>query len=256
MDISLRERTVVILGSAGPTLQNVVMGLAQEGADVALIDPEGRKMERFCQNVTDQREINAKFGRAGVFPFELGNLSSLKDALGKAAQTFGGIEIYIDALGTNTPSPFSVGGDGSSAVETAVQNNLMLSLKATEIASGFLKTRKRGRIIYLMNDSLQKGLPADALAAAARTGLVAFAKALSRQMQEFSTTVNCLSLALSEEYLMGHLPEASSIKEALEKVRAVDTGAKITEPEKVMQTLLFLCGSTGASMTGQHLTLN
>src|SRR5438105_8784774 len=83
VDLNLHQRTVVILGPIGPTIQNLVMNLSQHGADIALIDAEAAKMQKFCQAVTDQREMNEKFGRATAIPVQWDNLSSLKDAIGK-----------------------------------------------------------------------------------------------------------------------------------------------------------------------------
>jgi 3-oxoacyl-[acyl-carrier protein] reductase len=255
MDLNLRERTVVILGPLGPTLQNLVMGLTQNGADVALVDAEADKMQKFCTAVSDQREVNPKNGRAGVFPVQWDQPGSLKDALGKAAQTFGSIDVYIDAMMASKPSPFQVGAENTE-IDSLIQKNLTISLKTTEYAAGFLKSRKRGRIVYLLQDSMNRGLAVDAIATAARTGLIAFSKSLARQLQEFNVTVNCLSLGLTEEYLLGHFPDSPSIKEAQEKMKSVDPLIRITEPEKIANSLLYLCSSSGAAVTGQHIVLS
>jgi 2-hydroxycyclohexanecarboxyl-CoA dehydrogenase len=255
MDLNLRERTAVILGPVGPTIQNLVMALCQQGADVALIDSTADKMQRFCTNVSDQREMNEKFGRATAIQAQWNNPASVKDAIGKAAQTFGSIDIYIDAMSEIKSSPFEVGAENPE-LENLVHQNLTVSLKATEYIASFLKGRKRGRIVYLLQDSMNRGLFIDATAAAARTGLLAFSKALSRQLQDVNVTVNCLSLGLTEEYLLGHFPEATSIKDAHEKMKAIDPLIRITEPEKIANSLLYLCSPLGAAVTGQHLVLS
>jgi NAD(P)-dependent dehydrogenase (short-subunit alcohol dehydrogenase family) len=259
MEASLRERSVVILGAVGATLQNITMGLTQAGADVALVDSDADKMSKFCENVSAQKAANSKFGRAGAFKYEKNNSSSLREALGKAAQTFGGFEIFIDANLENRPTPFFIGDGGASenALSEILQTQLLTSLQATEFVAAFLKTRKRGRIVYLLNDSTTRSLPVDALGTVTRMGLVPFAKTLSKQMAEFHVTVNCLSLSLTEEYLLGHFPETSSLKEAQEKMKAIDPGSlRITEPDKICQSLVYLCGSAGAAVTGQHIVLS
>lgn len=255
MDLNLRERTVVIMGPTGPTLQNLVMALTSHGADVALIDTDAARMQRFCTSVTDQREVNPKFGRAAAFPVDFNAPGALKDAIGKAAQTFGSIDIFIDAMASHQPTPFKVGEDDP-ALDSIVAQNLTVSLRATEYASGFLKGRKRGRIIYVLQDAMNRGLTVDATAAAARTGLLAFSRALARQLQEFNVTVNCVSFGLTEEYLLGHFPESPSIKEAQEKMKGIDPLFRISEPEKIANALVYLCSQSGAAVTGQHLVLS
>lgn len=255
MDLNLHQRTVVILGPVGPTIQNLVMTLTQNGADIALIDSQAEKMQKFCSVVTDQREMNEKYGRATAIPVQWENPASLKDALGKAAQTFGSIDIYIDAMSETKPSPMEVGAEFQN-LDSLIHQNLTVSLRATEFVANFLKGRKRGRIVYLLQDSMNRGLPVDAVATAARTGLIAFARTLARQLQEVNVTVNCLSLGLTEEYLLGHFPGSPSIKDAHEKMKAMDPVFRITEPDKIANSILYLCSPFGAAVTGQHLVLS
>jgi 2-hydroxycyclohexanecarboxyl-CoA dehydrogenase len=258
MEAILRERSVVILGPVGGTIQNIVMGFTQAGADVALVDVDAAKMVKFCENVSAQKAVNPKFGRAGAFGFEKNNFSSLRDALGKAAQTFGGFEIFIDANMENKPTPFAIGGGGASenSFEQIIDTNLTTSLRATEFVASFLKSRKRGRIVYLLNDASNRSLPIDALGTATRMGLVPFAKTLAKQLAEFNVTVNCLSLSLTEEYLLGHFPETKSLKEAQEHMKVIEPASgRITEPDKICQSLIYFCGPAGAAVSGQHIVL-
>lgn len=251
MDLNLRERTVVILGPLTSTVQNLVMSITQQGADVALIDANADKAQRFCTNVSDQREVNPKFGRAGCFKVDFQNAASIKEAISQAAQTFGSIDIYIDAMIGNEITPFT----DTSDFDQGYQTQLRPSLIATQVAVHFLKGRKRGRIVYLLNDSFRKANPQDALSTVFRTGLLEFAKTLSRQVAEFNITVNTFSIGLTEEYLLGHFPETSSIKEAQEKAKATDSQIKITEPEKISNSILFLISQSGAAINGQHISL-
>ena len=255
MDLNLSQRTIVILGPVKATLQNLVMSLAQEGADIGLVDTSADQLQRFCQNINDQREIKDKYGRAMAVKADMTQWSSIKDAMGKVAQTFGSIDILIDAMSSATPTPFTVSGDDS-AIDTIIQQNLTLSLKAAQYAAGFMKGRKRGRILFLNYDTFNRGVIEDTTAATARAGLIAFSKALSRQLQEVHVTVNCLSLGLTEEYLMGHFPEAGSTKEAFEKMKTIEPSMKLSDSEKIANSIIYLCSSAGASVAGQHLVLS
>ncbi len=255
MELNLHQRTIVILGPIKGTMQNLVMALAQHGADVGIIDPNGAQLERFCKTVSDQREIHDRYGRAMAVQADLTNWTSIKDAMGKIAQSFGSIDMLIDGMMTNAAAPFVVSGDDS-VIDPIVHQNLTLSLKAAQFAAGFMKGRKRGRIIFMLNDSCNKGVIEDATLAAARTGLIAFSKTLARQLQEFNVTINCLSLGLSEEYLLGHFPDSNSLKEAQEKLKATDPTLKITDSEKVANSIVYLASNAGAAVTGQHLVLS
>lgn len=255
MDLNLSQRTIVILGPVKATLQNLVMALAQEGADVGIVDANGDQLQRFCQNINDQREIKDKFGRAMAVKADMTQWSSLKDGMGKIAQSFGSIDILIDAMSSSGPTPFTVSGDDA-AIDSVIHQNLTLSLKAAQYASGFMKGRKRGRILFLNYDTFNRGVTEDTTAATARAGLIAFSKALSRQLQDVHVTVNCVSLGLTEEYLMGHFPDAGSTKDAFEKMKAIEPSMKLADSDKIANSIIYLCSSAGASVAGQHLVLS
>lgn len=255
MDLNLSQRTIVILGPVKATLQNLVMALAQEGADIGLVDAGADQLQRFCQNISDQREIKDKFGRAMAVKADMTSWSSVKDAMGKVAQSFGSVDILIDAMSSSTPTAFAVSGDDT-VIDTVIAQNLSISLKAAQYASGFMKGRKRGRIVFLNFDTFNRGVIEDATATAARAGLIAFSKSLSRQLQDVHVTVNCVSLGLTEEYLMGHFPDAGSTKDAFEKMKAIEPSMKLADSEKIANSIIYLCSSAGASVAGQHLVLS
>lgn len=255
MDLNLRERTVVILGPLTSTVQNLIMSLTQQGADVALIDANADQAQRFCTNVSDQREVNSKFGRAGSFKVNLSDAASIREGISQAAQTFGSIDIFIDALVGNATTEFPIANE-TLDLDGIYHAQLKPTLIATQVAINFLKSKKRGRILYLLNDSYRKANTQDALSTVFRTGLLEFAKTLSRQLQEFNITVNTFSIGLTEEYLLGHFPDCKSIKEAQEKAKSLDPLLKITEPDKISNSVLFLVSQTGAAINGQHISLS
>jgi NAD(P)-dependent dehydrogenase (short-subunit alcohol dehydrogenase family) len=253
--MDLHHRTAIILGGPSSTHQSLIQTLTSQGADVVLLGPEAHRLQKFCQSISDQREVNSKYGRAGAIQLEGTSREQIKDGIGRASQMFGGLDLFIDGMQENGPTPFRI-GEVVNDFEPIVERNLLTSLRATEFVVGFFKSRKKGRIIYLMNDSFNRQISVDAIATVARTGLIAFSRTLARQVQEFSVTVNCVSLGLTEEYLTGHFPDSTSIKQSAELMKSLDSNFRLIEADKVSQAILFLAGPSGASITGQHLTLN
>jgi 3-oxoacyl-[acyl-carrier protein] reductase len=253
MEYSLRERVIVIAGPLTTTVQSLMSGLTDEGADVALLDPEAAKAEKFCAQLMDQREIKAKHGRAMAVALDLTQFTKIKEAVGSVAQTFGGIDVFIDAQISNTPTPLQLDSMETN-FDAMIDKNLKSTLLLTQAIAGFLKSRKKGRIIYLMNDSLLKSNPADAWTTAVRAGLVPFTQALAKQLMAHNVTANVLSLGLTEEYILAHEP-GISIKEAVEKYKIADPYCRITEPDKITNSVIYLAGPSGAAVTGQIIRL-
>ncbi|MFS4459329.1 SDR family NAD(P)-dependent oxidoreductase [Bdellovibrio sp. HCB2-146] len=253
--LNLHQRVALIAGPMSSTVSSIVMGLTRLGADCVLLDPDKTVAPAFINQINDSREINDRYGRANVIQNALKTQDDLKDAVGRAAQTFGGLDIYIDAFMIQQPTPISFDKmfDG---LDGMLERNLKTPLMLTQNVLAYMKARKKGRVIFLMNESPSSKIKDDVLGTGVRSGLLQFASALSKQTADFNVTVNSMSVALTEEYILAHDPESKSIKEAMEKMKALDPSLKITEPDKISQTVSFLVSPMGATMNGQHFRLS
>lgn len=251
---NLHQRVALIAGPMSSTVSSIVMGLTRLGADCVILDPDKSVPQAFVNQINDTREVNDKFGRAAFIASDLGSRDNIKDLIGRASQTFGGLDMYIDALMINQPTPMKI-EDPIEGLDLMIDKHLKSSLYLTQGVLAFFKSRKRGRIIYLLNDSPAAKAKEDVLVQAVRSGLIRFSASLSKQVSEFNITANTLCLGLTEEYILAHEPGTKSIKEALEKMRVAEPSLRITEPDKIMQTVSFLVSPMGIAINGQTLNL-
>ncbi|MGZ3744045.1 MAG: SDR family NAD(P)-dependent oxidoreductase [Pseudobdellovibrionaceae bacterium] len=252
---NLHQRVALIAGPLSSTVSSIVMGLTRLGADCVILDPDKSVPQAFISQISDAREANDKFGRAAFIPSDLTDKDQIKDLIGRASQVFGGLDMYIDALMINHPTPMKI-DEAIEGLDLMLDKHLKSSLYLTNGVLAFFKSRKRGRIIYLLNDSPVAKIKEDVLMQAVRSGLIKFSAALAKQVSEFNVTVNALSIALTEEYILGHEPGAQSIKEAMEKMKQVDSSLRITEPDKITQAVTFLVSPLGVAINGQTLSLS
>lgn len=249
MEFNLRERTALIVGPFSTTVQSLIMGLTQMGSDCVHLDFDNAGSQRFCNQINDSREINTKFGRALAIKSEMKTVDDIKDAVSMAAQSFGSVDLFIDAQTYNKPNKYKI-GEPLDHLDVEIQHNFKTSVLLTHAVLNFLKNRKRGRILYLLNETYP-----DPVLAGARGALIPFAQSLAKQVAEHNITVNVLRLGLTEEFILAQYPEAKSIKEALEMLRVKEPHLKITEPEKVTNTITYLVSQYGGALNGQVLTL-
>src|SRR4051812_5527619 len=95
-EFKLQERTALLVGPCTSTIQSIAMTLTSYGCSVAMVDSNADAHARFAERLMDAREINPKAGRAAAFSIDLRTVNGPKDAVGKAAESFGGIDIYVD----------------------------------------------------------------------------------------------------------------------------------------------------------------
>lgn len=246
---NLRERTTLIVGPFSSTVQSLMMGLTQMGSDCVLLDFDNTSSQRFCNQINDAREINPKFGRALNLKSPMLTSKDIKEAVGNAAHAFGSVDLFVDAQAYNTPNQYKI-GEPIDYFDEQMRLNLKGTVMLTHSVLEFLKNRKRGRVVYLMNE-----IYPDPIIAAARGALIPFAQALAKQVAEHNITVNVLKLGLTEEYVMSQNPGAATVKEAIEKMREKDPMLKITEPDKITNTVTYLVSQYGSALNGQVLSL-
>jgi len=252
----LQDRTAVITGPCNTTNQAIAMKLTQMGANIALVDRNIDKMKRFADQLMDAREAQERYGRAVAFQADLSKLHHVQDAITRAAESFGGIDIFIDGLMTTEVRAFK---DPSALdeIDRMIDVNLRSPLMATQAVLRFLEGRKRGRIIYLMQDIARLGLPHNGLLAATRSGLSAFARTLSREVAENNVTVNCVAVGITEEFLLAQSgQEQISIQEAHNRLTKLFPHAQMTEPEKIANLVAFLASPLGSGITGQTIAVS
>lgn len=250
MEFNLRERTALIVGPFTTTTQSLVMGLTQMGSDCVLLDFDNTASQRFCNQINDAREINPKFGRALGVKSPMKTSEDIRDAIGSAAQAFGSVDLFIDAQAYNKPNRYKI-GEPLDYLDEEILQNFKSSVMLTHAVLNFLKNRKRGRILYLLNETYP-----DPILAAARGALIPFAQSLAKQVAEHNITVNVLKLGLTEEFILAMHPEASSIKEAVLKLREKEPHLRITEPDKITNTVTYLVSQFGVAVNGQVISLS
>lgn len=237
--LRLKDKTAVVAGPLSSVTRSILTVLTENGADVVLLGPGGNEARRFCENLSEAREANEAMGQAVAAENPLQSPSDAADGISKAAETFGGVDIFIDAH----LEPRA----GSSWPET--------TLALTDSALKFLQGRGKGRLLYLVYDeslSLLKG----EMALRHRMGLSAFAKGYARESGSDHITINCLSIGVTEEFLLRRHPQATSIKLALEELHKVLPHARLVDTTAVANVVAFLSSPLSSAITGQTIAAN
>ncbi|MGE3974301.1 MAG: SDR family NAD(P)-dependent oxidoreductase [Bdellovibrionales bacterium] len=255
MDTSIRlnDRTALVTGATTSYGRAIALRLSEYGANVALADTNAKTGERLAEEIMNQREVHEKRGRA-VF-LGLPNLENknIEDLAGRAAEAFGGVDIYIDtwsfAASTKLGTEFDI-----AKMDELIQANLRAPAILSQKVVPFFKARKRGRIIFLIPELARMGFADDALLALSRTGIEGFSRTLAKNFVQDPITINCLGVAPSEDYLLQKFPSAKSVQAAQEELLKNYGGFKTVEVTDVANVACFLASPLASSITGQTIS--
>lgn len=251
--IKLQDRTVYLANGTSRYGRAIALRMAEFGANIALADSNAKLAERLAEEIMNLREISDKRGRAGYVPTDFLNASSVSDSVSKAAEIFGGIDIFIDAHLSEKTIDFEK-DFSMEALDQLLQVNLKSTILLSHKMCHYFKVRKRGRMIFLLQDLHRLGFEGEALSGVARWGLVSFTKSLAREFVGQNVTVNCVAVGPSEEYLLQRYPDQKSLQLAQDELLKNLKSFRMIDSQEVANTVCFLASPWASGLTGQILS--
>ncbi len=154
MDLGLKDRVALVAASSQGLGKAVALGLAREGAKLALCSRDRAAIEATAEEI--RKETGVKVLAAAV---DVTNEGQVREFVGQTKARFGGIDIWI----ANAGGPPAKGFDAITIEEwrRAIESNLMSTIFfAREVLPG-MKERRWGRLITITSLTVKQ--PVDGL---------------------------------------------------------------------------------------------
>lgn len=237
-------RTALVTGGGGGIGAAVCRALASDGHRVAVTDIDEGAARRVAEEVQ---------GLAA--PLDVTDAASVEVALASIRAHLGPIEILVNAAGWDELRPFVEVDEGFMAKVLAI--NLVGPMRVTRAALPEMIERGFGRIVSVASDAGRVGSSLEAVYSAAKGGIIAFSKAVAREVARCGITVNTVCPGPTDTPLLRRIvassPEGSKVIEAM--TRAVPM-RRLGTPEDVAGAVAYLCSEAAAYVTGQTLSVS
>ncbi len=182
MDLELRGRVAVVTGGSVGIGREVVNVLAGEGVQTAVVARRGHLLK------TLQDEIEATGGaRPHAITADLADREAAERIRRDVLGIFGHVDILVNNAGGSRPLPVDASDE---AWDEGFAVNFTAVRKLTQAFLPVMRERRWGRIVNITGTSEPAGVNA---AAAAKAGVHAWAKGLSREVGTHGITVNCIA---------------------------------------------------------------
>jgi NAD(P)-dependent dehydrogenase (short-subunit alcohol dehydrogenase family) len=245
----LEGKTAIVTGGAIGIGRHYTEALAREGATVAIFD--------IVDSDAAATEVNAGIGRASCMGFltDVSDERSVEQSTSKLLRETGQIDVLINnAAIYSTLPPVSFTKIEVSQWDKVMAVNLRGPFLMVKYAVPPMIARKYGKIINISSGTAYKGMPLMLHYVTSKGGILAFTRALSRELGEHNICVNTLAPGLIET---GEA-HANSERKAAARGRVVESRALKREgyPADLLGALIFLASDDSAFITGQTLAVD
>jgi 3-oxoacyl-[acyl-carrier protein] reductase len=243
MDLELKGKIAVVTGGSVGLGREIAKVLAAEGVQTVVVARRGKLLESL------QDQIERTGGpRPLALPLDLYASDTAVKIRDAALSAYGRVDILVNNAGGSRPIPWD---SPDAAWDESFSINFTAVRRLTQTLLPGMIERRWGRVICVTGSAEPSGVNA---AVAAKAGVHAWAKGLSREMGKHGITINCLSPGRihSEQIDQRLHPTAESQAEFARNIPLGYFG----DPADLAYLVAFLSSPRARYITGERIAVD
>ena len=246
--MKLRGKTALVTGGGRGIGRAIALGLAQEGAQVAVLDILADNAAAVA------REIEATGVKALALPADLTKRAQVDRAVADTLAQFGQIDILVNNAGWDRMELFLESEEET--WDKIIAINFKGILYVCKAALPSMVARGQGKVISIASDAGRAGSTGEAVYAGTKGAIIAFSKTLAREMARHKITVNVVCPGLTETPLLQGIREQSPRPRSHRGVPAAIPLGRVGQPEDIAGAVVYLASPAADFVTGQTLSVS
>ena len=245
----MAERIALVTGGGGGIGRAIALALAAEARTVAVGDV---REEAAAASAAAVEEAG---GRALAVQVDVTEEGSVREAVGRIEADLGPVGILVNNAGWDELVPFLETDEAF--WDRVIEINLKGCLRSTRAVLGGMIDRGWGRVVNVASDAGRVGSSLESVYSGAKGGVIAFTKAVAREVAREGVTANAVCPGPTRTPLLEGMVAAGGRGEKLvaSLERAIPM-RRIGEPEDVAAAVAFLASECAGYITGQTLSVS
>lgn len=241
------RRVAIVTGGASGIGAAICRFLARDGADIAIwdwnIDPAGEVV----------KDIEAMGRKAVVSKVDVSSRSDIGAAVKTVREQLGPVGILVNNAGISPEKDFVAITDED--LDKVIDVNLKGLFYTTQAVIDDMIDNQWGRIVNISSSSAQSGAHRMVHYAATKGGVIAFTKALAREVGALGITVN--NVPPSFVYTAGLQSVEDRLAGGIEGYTKANIPVnRVGQPEDIANAVAFLASEASGYITGLTLGVN
>ena len=254
--MSLKNKVVLVTGSAGGIGKVTALRFAQEGAKLAICDINEDTLKETAS------EIEALGAEVLSVAYDARDLLSTDEVFRKLLERFGTIDVLVNNTGIAGPTKPITDMTVEEWDET-IETNLRSVFYCTKLAAPVMKEKNFGRIINMSSMSGKRSLPNRSPYDASKMAIIGFTRCAAEELGRYNITVNAVCPGavegprLERVFLKQAETRGISIEEVKDEFFKSSFLKWAVSPEDIAETILFLADDEKShSITAQDINVN
>lgn len=245
--MEFQGRVALVVGGASGIGWATCLALAARGARVAVgdVNVEG------AQQVAE--EIRRQDRQALAVAMDVTDRASVAHGVQEVLDTWGRVDVLINAAGWDRIVPFLESTEDLWDRILAV--NFRGVLNTCHVVLPHMVQQGGGVVVNISSDAGRVGSSGETVYSGAKGAVIAFSKALAREVARYNIRVNVVAPGITDTPLLQQIIQAGNEKLIDAIVRSTPL-RRMAQPQEVAEAVVFLASDRASFVTGQTLSVS
>jgi len=245
--MEFQDRVALVTGGASGIGRATCLALAARGARVAVADVNAQGAEQVAE------EIRRQDREALPVAMDVTQRAQVVQGVQQVLDRWGKVDVLVNAAGWDRIVPFLESTED--LWDRVIAINFRGVLNTCHVVLPHMVQRGGGVVVNISSDAGRVGSSGETVYSGAKGAVIAFSKALAREVARYNIRVNVVAPGITDTPLLQQIIQAGNEKLIDAIVRSTPL-RRMARPEEVAEAVVFLASERASFITGQTLSVS